>query len=135
MPAKDRYHETVKHALIKDGWTIVDEQVKLEIGRRRLWIDIHAEKAERNLAILVEVKGFENSPSAIEELAQALGQYIIYQVTLSVKAMRFPLFLAIPDAAYRGIFAEPVGRGVIRRIEMKLLAFDPIREEIVSWIP
>jgi XisH protein len=44
LPAKDRYHDTVKHALFKDGWTIVDEQVKVRIGRRRLWIDLRASK-------------------------------------------------------------------------------------------
>jgi hypothetical protein len=29
MPAKDIYHETVKNALIKDGWTITDDPLKL----------------------------------------------------------------------------------------------------------
>lgn len=32
MPAKDRYHDVVKRALIKDGWTIDNEQVTLTIG-------------------------------------------------------------------------------------------------------
>ncbi|NWF68880.1 MAG: hypothetical protein HXY40_07330 [Chloroflexi bacterium] len=29
MPAKDRYHDTVKRALIKDGWQIAGEQTTL----------------------------------------------------------------------------------------------------------
>jgi hypothetical protein len=29
MPAKDRYHDTVVHALQNDGWTILGEQVAL----------------------------------------------------------------------------------------------------------
>ena len=80
MPAKDRYHDTVKRTLINNGWMIIDEQVKIEIGRRRLWIDVQDRKAKQNLAILVEIKGFENSPSSVEELFQALGQYVVYQV-------------------------------------------------------
>jgi hypothetical protein len=34
MPAKDIYHETVKAALIKDGWTITDDPLNLKIGTR-----------------------------------------------------------------------------------------------------
>ena len=38
MPAKDIYHETVKNALIKDGWTITDDPLKLTIGSRSLYV-------------------------------------------------------------------------------------------------
>jgi len=34
MPAKDHYHDSVKRALIKDGWTIDGEQVAF-IGSER----------------------------------------------------------------------------------------------------
>jgi hypothetical protein len=30
MPAKDIYHNEVKNALIKDGWTITDDVIILE---------------------------------------------------------------------------------------------------------
>jgi len=36
MPALDRYHETVRHALTKDGWTITDDPLTLEFGERKL---------------------------------------------------------------------------------------------------
>jgi hypothetical protein len=29
MPAKDKYHEAVKTALIKDGWTITDDPLHI----------------------------------------------------------------------------------------------------------
>ncbi len=32
MPAKDFYHDTVIHALNKDGWTITREQVSFIIA-------------------------------------------------------------------------------------------------------
>lgn len=135
MPAKDRYHDTVVRALVKAGWSIVDEQVKVEIARRRLWIDIHAQQSDLQLAILVEVKGFENSPSPIEELAKAVGQYLIYQTALSAVDIKFPLYLAVPQSAYQGILSEPIGQSIVKQIDMRLLIFDPIQEEIIQWIP
>jgi hypothetical protein len=42
--AKDKYHEQVKTALIKDGWTITHDPYKIIIGRRKGYIDLGAEK-------------------------------------------------------------------------------------------
>jgi hypothetical protein len=33
MPAKDFFHNAVRTALIKDGWTITDDPLKIEVGR------------------------------------------------------------------------------------------------------
>lgn len=45
MPAKDRFHEAVKVALLKDGWTITDEPLTIAIERlSNLYIDLGAEK-------------------------------------------------------------------------------------------
>ncbi|MEB3282115.1 MAG: element excision factor XisH family protein [Lyngbya sp.] len=32
MPAKDFYHDTVKNALIKDGWRITNDPLRLKWG-------------------------------------------------------------------------------------------------------
>lgn len=45
MPAKDIYHNTVKQALVKDGWLIVAEDYMLEYGGDKLYPDIAAEKS------------------------------------------------------------------------------------------
>ena len=82
MPAKDIYHEIVKEALIKDGWKITDDPLKLTIGSRSLYVDLGAEKllaAEKeDRKIAVEIKSFLIS-SPINNLENALGQYILYQ--------------------------------------------------------
>ncbi len=39
MPAKDFYHNTVKTALIKDGWTITDDPLILKVGTRNVQVD------------------------------------------------------------------------------------------------
>lgn len=134
MPAKDHYHETVKHALIKAGWTIDDEQVRLKVGTRNLWIDIQASKSGQPI-ILVEVKGFENSPSSVEELSDAIGQYTVYSFALAVRHISSQLYLAVPDAAYEGIWLEELGQGLIERVGIKLLVFDPLTEEVIRWLP
>ena len=62
MPAKDIYHDTVKNALIKDGWTITADPYGLKWGKDDLYVDMAAEKlivAEKNeKKIAVEVKSF-----------------------------------------------------------------------------
>lgn len=135
MPAEDHYHPLVVRLLIKDGWKIVTEQYKLIAGERRLWIDIQAAKAEQSLMILVEVKGFEKSPSAVTELAEAAGQYLVYQVALALNNLSFPLYLAVPEAAYQGILSEELGKQIRQQIGLKLLVFDPDQEVITRWIP
>jgi len=133
LPFKDTYHDALIHALVKDGWTILREQYKLPVGTRRLWIDVHAAKAEQ--IILVEIKGFETSPSSVEELADALGQYVMYQVGLAANKITVPLYLAVPEAAYEGILSEELGRLIRQHSDMKLLVFDPNREVITKWNP
>ena len=44
MPAKDIYHNNVRTALEKDGWTITKDPLPLKIGKRTLSVDLGAEK-------------------------------------------------------------------------------------------
>jgi hypothetical protein len=58
---KDLYHDHVRAALEKDGWTITDDQLKLEWREgQKVYVDFGAEKlltAEKGLRkIAVEVK-------------------------------------------------------------------------------
>jgi hypothetical protein len=134
MSNKDTYHDVVIRALIKDGWTITGQQVRAFVGRRRLWIDLEAVKGEQNLAILIEVKGFETSPSQVEELYGAVGQYAVYKVALMINNVDAPLYLAVPTTAHQGILSEQLGREVVKQVGIKLLVFDPEAEEIVQWL-
>lgn len=135
MPAKDRLHDSVKRTLTKAGWTIDNEQIRLKVGDRNLWIDIQASRSEWHSVILVEVKGFENPPSLVEQLSDTVGQYVVYSFALAAKQISMPLYLAMPNAAYEGIWSEELGQGLIESEGIKLLVFDPITEEIVQWLP
>ena len=62
MSARDKYHEGVKKALIQEGWIITHDPYRINIGRRRGYIDLGAEMpiaAEKEgQRIAVEVKSF-----------------------------------------------------------------------------
>ena len=44
MPAKDIYHACVKNALIKDGWTITHDPLRLPLGGKDVYVDFGAEQ-------------------------------------------------------------------------------------------
>ena len=81
MPAKDKFHNTVKNALIKKDWKITNDPLKLEYGKRRMYVDMAAEKifsAEKEgRKIAVEVKSFL-SLSELTDVEEAFGHYAIY---------------------------------------------------------
>ena len=135
MPAKDRYHDTVKRALVKDGWTIEDEQFTVTVDDRNLWIDIQASKGEPQLVILVEVKELADVDSAIEALANALGKYELYRLALQDSNLDYPLYVAVTRESYEGILSERIGKLTLSHIGMPLIVFDVGTEEIVKWIP
>ena len=62
MSARDIFHDTVKSALQKDGWTITNDPLYLRLGDDQLRVDLAAQRliaAERDLEkIAVEVKSF-----------------------------------------------------------------------------
>ena len=137
MPAKDFYHDPVKNALVKDGWTITNDPLRLKWGVRELFVDlgltklIAAQKAEQKIA--VEIKGFTN-PSMIADLEQALGQYLIYRAVLEEVQPDCLLYLAVRKTTYQAIFSEPIGQLVINKYRVNLLIFESQKEEIVQGI-
>ena len=44
MSAKDKFHDSVKTALIKDGWTITADPLQIKLGDIDAYIDLGAEK-------------------------------------------------------------------------------------------
>jgi hypothetical protein len=135
--AKDIYHDTVRTALEKDGWTITDDTFTLSVGKRDVFVDLAAEKpltAERQgQKIAVEVKSFI-SPSPVKDLQNALGQYILYAELLALSEPDRILYRAIREEIYLDFFSEPIVQIVLANHPIKLIIFDPIEEVIVKWI-
>jgi hypothetical protein len=81
MSARDLFHDIVKNALQKDGWTITHDPYPLPTGSFDLAIDLGAEKViaayrgEQKIAI--EIKSFLGS-FKISQFYGALGQFIAY---------------------------------------------------------
>ena len=137
MPVRDIYHDVVKNALIKDGWTITDDPLILSIGQKNLFVDLGAEKliaAEKDdRKIAVEIKSFIGL-SQVNDLEKALGQYVLYDEIMMDKQENRVLYLAIKKSAYEDIFEQPIGRLLLRRNIVKLLVFDEKEEVILEWI-
>ncbi len=135
--AKDIYHDTVRAALEKDGWTITDDPLTLKVGGRSAFIDLGTEKlfaAEKaGQQIAVEVKSFI-SPSPVKDLEQALGQYIMYSQVLIQQNFDRSLYLAIPKSVFLDFFSEELPQLMIKLNNLKLLVFDVDSTEVTQWI-
>ncbi len=105
--AKDLFHQTVKQALIKEGWTITQDPLTIRIDRVRLEIDLGAEKvfaAEKDgRKIAVEIKGFIN-PSNVNDFHNALGQFLSYRLALQMTEPQRVLYLAVPIDVFNTFF-------------------------------
>lgn len=137
MPAKDIFHDLVKSTLQKDGWLITEDPLRLKWGLRELFVDLGAKKLiaaqKGETKIAVEIKSFVGK-SPINELENALGQYILYRNIFEETEPERLIYLAVRQATYREIFSEPIGVLTIQKSQLRLLIFDSDKEEIVQWI-
>ncbi len=135
--AKDKYHEAVREALIKDGWTITDDPFKVNYKGKKGRIDLGAEKllaAEKGTTrIVVEVKSFLEA-SVFYEFHSALGQYRNYLRLLRFNNIERVLYLALPLDAYEELFLDEFGRAAIEEENLKLIVYQPAAKEIIKWI-
>ena len=101
-------------------------------------MDLGAEKliaAERGAdRIAVEIKSFIGA-SDMEDLYQAIGQFILYRKALSRVDPERTLFLAIDLRAFRQMFDDPEGESLRTEEGINLLVFDQVAEEIIVWKP
>lgn len=139
MPAKDIYHQTVKIALVKDGWTITHDPYRIRLARgKNLFVDLGAERliaADRDTEkIAVEIKSFTRA-SDMKDLEDALGQFVLYSHLLLRYAPERTLYLAVTEEIRKTVFEEEAGQILIEDGIIRLVTFDPTQEVIVRWIP
>ena len=137
MPAKDIFHDIVKIALQKEKWEITDDPLRLKWGIRELFVDLGAKKLliaqKGEIKIAVEIKSFIGR-SPMNELENALGQYILYRNILEETEKERKIYLAIRKSTYDEVFSEPIGVLAVQKNNLRLLIFDDEKEEIVQWI-
>ena len=138
MAAKDFYHDIFVRALQKDGWTITHDPLTLPFRNTSLLIDVGAEQplaAERGTErIAVEIKSFIKL-SPIQDLKEALGQYILYEDVLAdlPEHSDRTLYLAVREEAFNDVFDNEPTLNILRRRNIRLIVFDPITEVILQW--
>lgn len=136
MSRRDFYHEHVRNALIKAGWTITDDQLPLRFFTSRLYIDLAASKVEEDGSlslITVEVKNFRVRVDYVNEFQKAVGQYIMYRHLLRSLDFSHTLYLAIPENDSRSFFRDASVQSLLAAHDIKLLIFDPTTQTIVRW--
>ncbi|HMV82356.1 MAG TPA: XisH family protein [Blastocatellia bacterium] len=136
MPAKDLFHEAVKAGLEKAGWTITNDPFRIQVEDSEAYIDLAAErliaaqKGEEKIA--VEIKSFVGR-SRQEDFHQALGQFLGYRIMLAELEPNRVLYLAVPADAYQTYFGTWLPRKAIAQHNLKIVVYDPAREEILEW--
>ena len=138
MPRLDYLHNTVKNALNKDGWVITDDPFRISFGIRKVYVDLGAEKsllaAEKGSErIAVEIKSFIGI-SQMNDLENAVGQYIVYRTYLREVEPTRLLYLAVDSEAYAEVFSDISGRILLEANQIKLIVVDADLEEITEWI-
>jgi hypothetical protein len=135
--AKDRFHQIVKTALIRDGWTVTHDPLQIKVGGVDMEIDLGAERllaAERgDEEIAVEIKSFLTSASAISEFHTALGQFINYRAALRREDPNRVLYLAVPNLTYNSFFQLDFPASMLQENVVKLIIYDVELEQIVLW--
>ena len=124
MAAKDKFHNVVKIAREKDGWTITDDPLFIRAEDVDFYIDLGAEKvlaAEKaSQKIAVEIKSFLGA-SEVNEFHSALGQFLNYRSALRLTQPERVLYLAVAIDIYEEFF----NRRFIQRViaEHQLIPF------------
>ena len=137
MPAKDLLHDCVKNAPIKDGWKITDDPLRLKYKGRKLYVDLGAErilaaeKGEEKIA--VEIKSFVGA-SEMNDLENALGQFIFYRAILAENEPDRELFLAVPDEVFQTLFQKEFYDLLTKKDLAKVFGVNEEKEEIIGWL-
>ncbi|MDZ8024019.1 MAG: XisH family protein [Nostoc sp. DedQUE01] len=126
MSARDKFHDVVKSALIKDGWQITHDPLLIRIENIvDMYIDLGAEKiiaAEKEGRIIaVEVKSFIGT-STISEFHTAVGQFINYRYALEETDDERVLYLAVPLNTYNDFLIKPFIKNIIQRSQINLIS-------------
>ncbi len=135
--ARDLFHNIVKEALIKEGWTITHDPYPLHSRKEGgLSTDIGAEKvilAENNLKkIAVEVKSFVHM-SILHEFLKASGQYLSYSKIIIKNDPNRLLYVAMPTFVYYRIIKYGWVQEVMEDLNMKVILYNTEKIIIEEW--
>ncbi len=135
--ARDRFHDVVRTALEKEGWTITADPYEISIDEVDFEIDLAAEQllaAEREgRSIAVEIKSF-TSPSNVSDFHTALGQFLNYRDALEKIEPDRQLYLAVRTPVYESFFQRRFILASVERYQLRLILYDVDQEVIQQWL-
>ena len=138
MPTRDLYHDSVKNALVKDGWRITHDPLRLTWGKKDMYVNLGAERLmaaqKDNELIAVQVKSFIGA-SSMADLEGAIGQYILYFDVLQEREPNRTLYVAVRQKAYEEVFEDPLGQLLLAKKRLRLVVFDDETDTILLWTP
>lgn len=138
MSALDACEPQIIRALEKDGWQIVAKPHHIIFDERIVFADFsarHVNEDDENFIVVLEVKCFTNPKNDLTELYTAIGQYQLYRAAMLTRNEVYPLYIAVPYAAYLRFVGEPTLLHAFEITLIKLVIVDIEREEVVQWLP
>jgi len=138
MPTRDIFHEAVRTALEKEGWTITDDPLTVPTPGVDYHIDLGAAKdligAKKGLEeIAVEIKSLKGN-SVFYDYHQALGQFLMYRLALKMTGKKHFLYLAIPESQYLRLSKLEVYKLSWNEFKVNLLVFNENTKAVIEWI-
>jgi hypothetical protein len=137
MAAKDIIHDPVKKALENDGWIITHEHMKIEFEDAYVNIDLGAERilvADRaGEKIAVEIKSFIGR-SAIQDIEDALGQFVVYRIFLRRVDPDRHLFVGISHNTFESVFQSRAIQILMEELAVSLLVVNTDTQEVLLWM-
>ena len=70
----------------------------------------------------------------MEDLQDAVGQFVMYRDLLGEIDPEREAFVAVPDAVIDGILAEELGQILLRRGSLRVFGYDAVERSITRWI-
>lgn len=136
--AKDIYHQIVKEALVKEGWSIThDPYLITRTNRKPYEVDLGAEKfiaAEKDTTfVAIEIKSFIGS-SLVYDFHGAFGQYGIYRFFIEERDPERKLFLAITENVFNTFFQDIDIQSICNHFKVNILVFNEVEKSIITWL-
>lgn len=95
----------------------------------------HINEDHENFIVVIEVKCFTNPKHDLNEIYTAIGQYQVYRAAMATRGKEYPLYIALPNAAYLRFIAEITLLRAFQITQIKLVIVDIEREEVLQWLP
>ncbi len=124
--------------MIADQWIITDDPLRISFGVRKIFVDLGAERsllaAERGAEkIAVEVKSFVGV-SLMNDLENAIGQYVVYRTYLHEVEPGRTLYLAVDAETYTEVFLDFAGTVLLDANQIRLIVVDTLNGVVTQWI-